>query len=102
MPLQDRVPSARRSASAPDRSVRPVDRVQPGGSGPALFVNPIDDAAFVAEVERSMADGIADATDLQERLRQTYPDALVRPRGLSNEPFVVWYVYRDGHWVPSS
>jgi hypothetical protein len=88
-------------ASAPDRTLCPVDRVQPGGSGPALFVNPIDDAAFVAEVERSVADGIVDAADLERRLRQNYPQAIVRPRDLSNEPFVVWYVYRDGHWVPS-
>jgi hypothetical protein len=78
-----------------------VDRVQPGGTGPALFLNPIDDAAFVAEVGRAMGEGVAEAADLEVRLRRAYPNAIVRPRGLSNEPFVVWYVYRDGHWVPS-
>jgi hypothetical protein len=79
----------------------PVDRLRPGASGPALFLNPTDDSEFAAEVERAMGEGIVEAADLQKRLRAAYPRALVRPRGLANEPFVVWYVYRDGHWVPS-
>jgi hypothetical protein len=83
------------------RRLCPVDRQQPGGNGPALFLNPADDSAFVGEVERSMEDGIEEAADLELRLRRSYPNAVVRPRGLANEPFVVWYVYRDGHWVAS-
>lgn len=77
----------------------PVDRVHPGRSGPALFLNPADDVTFVGEVERAMGNGVVDAVDLERRLRRSYPKAVVRPRGLSNESFVVWYVYRDGHWV---
>ena len=77
-----------------------VDRLQPGGEGPALFLNPADDLAFAGEVERLMADAIGDAGELERRLRAAYPRAVVRPRDLSNEPFVVWYVYREGHWVP--
>lgn len=82
--------------------MRTVDHVLSGGNGPALFLNPADDADFVAEVERAMVDGIDAAAALQLRLRKSYPGAVVRPRGLAGEPFVVWYVYRDGHWVSSA
>jgi hypothetical protein len=75
--------------------------VQRGANGPALFLNPADDLAFAGEVERSMEEGAVDAVELERRLRRSYPRAVVRPRGLSNEPFEVWYVYRDGHWVAS-
>lgn len=75
--------------------------MRPGANGPALFLNPTDDAEFANEVERAMGEGPVDAADLEQRLRPAYPSALVRPRGLANETFVVWYVYRDGHWVPS-
>lgn len=44
--------------------------------------------------------GIDDPAILQVRLRERYPDAVVRPRELSSEPVVIWYVYRDGHWNP--
>jgi hypothetical protein len=79
-----------------------VDHVKSRGDGPALFLNPADDPEFVAAVGRLMEAGIADAGDLQLRLRKSYARAVVRPRGLANEPFVVWYVYRDGHWVASA
>ena len=69
------------------------------GKGPALFLNPADDRAFVGEVERLMESGATEAAELERRLRTSYPSAVVRPRDLANEPFVVWYVYRDGHWV---
>jgi hypothetical protein len=101
MRLQDRAEPAARGTPAPTLTLCPVDRVQPGASGPALFLNPTDDAEFAAEVERARGEGIVDAADLERRLRKSYPSVLVRPRGLANEPFVVWYVYRDGHWVPS-
>ena len=44
----------------------------------------------------------AEAADLQRRLRAWYPNAVVRPRDLANEQSNVWYVYRDGHWIPSN
>jgi hypothetical protein len=78
-----------------------VEPLRPRGKGPALFLNPADDLAFAAEVERLMEEGVAEADELERRLRASHPDAVVRPRDLSNEPFVVWYVYRDGHWVAS-
>jgi len=68
---------------------------------PALHLNPSDDSAFAADVARLLDSGIRDAGVVQQRLRNLYPDALVRPRDLAFEPFVVWYVYRDGRWVHS-
>jgi hypothetical protein len=67
---------------------------------PALHLNPSDDDAFVAVVDGLLAGGLRDAGELQRRLRDSYPGALVRPRDLAFEPFVVWYVYRDGRWIP--
>ncbi len=34
-------------------------------------------------------------------MRPEYPSVTVRPRNLSDEALVLWYVYRDGHWVAS-
>jgi hypothetical protein len=67
---------------------------------PALHLNPSDDPAFAADVGRLLASGLRDAAELQHRLRDTYAGALVRPRDLAHEPFVLWYVYRDGRWIP--
>jgi hypothetical protein len=69
------------------------------GPSPALHLNPGDDEAFAADVDRLFAIGVRDAAEFQERLRVRYPDATVRPRDLVFEPYVVWYVYRDGKWV---
>ena len=68
-------------------------------SAPALHLNPGDDEAFAAAVDGLIAAGMRDANELQERLRARYPDATVRLRDLASEPYVVWYVYRDGRWV---
>jgi hypothetical protein len=64
-----------------------------------LVVNPRSDTVFVALAERVVADGIPSPEDLQQRLRQEYPDAVVRARELTGESFTIWYVYRDGYWV---
>jgi hypothetical protein len=69
------------------------------GPAPALHLNPGDDEAFAAAVDRLIATGLRDADEFQERLRASYPAATVRPRDLASEPYVVWYVYRDGRWV---
>src|SRR5690349_17569513 len=37
--------------------------------------------------------------ELQQRLRATYPRAVVRARGLHGDQTEVWYVYRDGSWT---
>lgn len=68
---------------------------------PILVVNPRSDVAFVGFV-REQVDGNPDdgPATFQDRLRQRYPEATVHLRVLSNEPSVVWYVYRDGRWTP--
>ncbi|HEY8819679.1 MAG TPA: hypothetical protein VIM25_12775 [Candidatus Limnocylindrales bacterium] len=65
-----------------------------------LVLNPRDDVRFVALAESLASDGIDSPLELQERLRRDYPDAVVRARELTGEAFTIWYVYRDGHWVP--
>jgi hypothetical protein len=69
--------------------------------GATLFLNPVDDDEFVSRVNDLMAGGLEEPAELETRLRVWYPDAVVRPRDLANERSNVWYVYRDGHWVPT-
>ena len=69
--------------------------------GATLFLNPADDEGFVRRVNDLIAAGIGEPTELEGRLRAWYPNAVVRPRDLANERTNVWYVYRDGHWIPS-
>jgi hypothetical protein len=65
------------------------------------LINPRHDVDFVMLVDRLAAD--ADRPeDLERQLRQTYPNAVVRSRGLAAEPVDVWYVYRDGAWTPTA
>jgi hypothetical protein len=65
------------------------------------LVNPRHDVDFVMLVDRLAAD--ADGPkDLERRLRDAYPNAVVRSRGLAAEPVDVWYVYRDGAWTPAA
>ena len=64
-----------------------------------LVVNPRDDRPFVALAESLVADGARSPDELQTRLREEYPEAVVRARELDGEAFTIWYVYRDGHWV---
>ena len=67
---------------------------------PLLIVNPRSDTRFVQLVAELTADETIDLSDLQSRLRATYPDAVVRRRELSSESTEMWYVYRDGRWSP--
>ena len=68
---------------------------------PILLVNPRTDLAFAELAREAMGTRPeADPAVLESRLREQYPNATVHVRALSNEPTVVWYVYRDGHWTP--
>lgn len=67
---------------------------------PVLIVNPATDREFTA-LARSMLDGASEPAELQARLRTSHPNCIVRRREISNERVVVWYVYRDGGWIPS-
>jgi hypothetical protein len=64
-----------------------------------LIANPLTDWDFVTCAEELVSGEIDDPRDLQRRLRERYPQAIVRPRDLSWEQRVVWYVYRDGRWT---
>jgi hypothetical protein len=68
-----------------------------------LVVNPRTDDSFVQFV-RDQVDGLRDEDplSLQFRLRERHPAATVHARLLSSEPSIVWYVYRDGRWIPST
>lgn len=67
---------------------------------PLLIVNPRADEAFVTEVHRHVENGVESAEELQRLLRERYPRAVARDRGLSAES-ATWYVYREGTWVQS-
>ena len=62
-----------------------------------LALNPRRDRSFV-EFATELGIGIDNPAEMQERLRERYPAAVVRARDLSSETAVVWYVYRDGSW----
>jgi hypothetical protein len=66
---------------------------------PILILNPRQDPRFVERVREVEAAGLEAPEDLAAALRGWYPDIVVRPRELSSEPAVVWYVYRDGRWT---
>ena len=67
---------------------------------PILIVNPRDDVTFRALVDDEIAAGAETVADLQSVLRQRYPRAAVHLREISDESPVVWYVYREGRWIP--
>jgi hypothetical protein len=66
-----------------------------------LLCNPADDDTFRAVAESALESGVASPAGLQRLLEPRYPDVAVRARGLSNEAFDAWYVYREGAWVRS-
>ena len=66
---------------------------------PTLVLNPSDDEGFRLDVEATIESGVVEPSMLQERLRDQYPQVVVRPRELSGERSLIWYVYRQGHWV---
>ena len=56
---------------------------------------------FVELAEAIVASGIATPAELQARLTHDHPNAVVRARELDGEAQSIWYVYRDGHWIPA-
>jgi hypothetical protein len=73
-----------------------------GRTPPHLVINPSDDVAFRDAVEGALMTGDGTPERLEAALRERFPRAIVRPRGLQGEPVNIWYVYRDGHWVRRS
>lgn len=74
----------------------------PSPSRPTLIVNPLDDVVFAQFAQLLVDHGVMSAADFELRLRTEYPQATVHARELASETWVVWYVYRDGHWVPTN
>jgi hypothetical protein len=67
---------------------------------PVIIRNPPTDRAFQAAIEEALNTGALEPATAQERLRERYPRAVVRRRELADETIPVWYVYREGRWVP--
>ena len=61
--------------------------------------NPATDAEFERAINQLVNEGIRDPELFQARLREGYAEAVVRPRELAGESALIWYVYREGHWV---
>ncbi len=70
-----------------------------GEMQPTLIINPPSDTDFTAFVHEC-AQNVADSHALQECLRARYPKSVARVRALAGESGAVWYVYREGRWVP--
>ena len=68
---------------------------------PALVTNPGSDRELRELADRLVQEGATTPAALASRLRDRYPRIVVRQRDLSHEELVVWYVYREGSWVPS-
>jgi hypothetical protein len=70
------------------------------GARPTIVRNPPRDRDFGAAIEALLDKGVRDPAVAQAELRASYPRAVVRPRELDAESTPVWYVYREGRWMP--
>jgi len=66
---------------------------------PTLVANPANDRVFADFAQLLVDDGATSVRELERRLRVAYPNAVVHARELAAEPVLIWYVYREGHWV---
>jgi hypothetical protein len=82
-----------------DQAMDWMSRAEPRRSAPILILSPPDDHAFVTAARSAVEIGMIPA-QLELILRARYPKAVVRQRDLIGERFAIWYVYRDGHWIP--
>ena len=74
-----------------------------GGDGqPELLSFPSEDRAFAREVQASVTtERPRSPAELEGFLRRRFPRVVVRPRALSDESRVTWYVFRDGRVMPA-
>ncbi len=72
----------------------------PMAAKPTIIRNPANDRAFQQAIDELLDNGLLEPSAAQERLRERYPRAVVRPRELAAETVPVWYVYREGRWTP--
>jgi hypothetical protein len=66
---------------------------------PVLIANPADDGVFAMFAHVLVDHGANSIEELERRLQTVYPQAAVHARELAAEPVLIWYVYREGHWV---
>lgn len=77
--------------------------MQPNRGAVTLIINPQSDTEFGARVEELAARQFSEPAELEDALRQSYPNARVSPGVVDVIGRPRWYVYRDGRWVdPSS
>jgi hypothetical protein len=61
---------------------------------------PTSDRAFADAVHRLLeAEGIRYPRQLEDGLREAYPDVRVHVREITAEPGITWYVYRDADFA---
>jgi hypothetical protein len=71
-------------------------------SRPTLLVNPPSDMRLRETLDRTMDERTPGSpSELEALMRPEYPRIVVRARALEHESVVVWYVYREGYWVPA-
>jgi hypothetical protein len=68
----------------------------------SVIRNPAGDRDFERAIEEIIQGGVRDPSQAQTLLRERYPQAVVRPRELAAETTQVWYVYREGRWIPAT
>ena len=84
--------------SSPFKTAWAVARAAHKQGGPDLLTNPAGDERFRADALSAVHTHVTPA-GLEAALRPRYPHIAVHVRSLVHEPFVVWYVYRDGRWL---
>lgn len=68
---------------------------------PILVVNPANDRVFALFAETMIDHGVLSIDEFERRLQTVYPRAAAHARDLAAETILIWYVYREGHWVNS-
>jgi hypothetical protein len=76
-----------------------IDVVRRLAMRPILMINPRSDVEFSGLAEQLVRDGVSRPEELEARLRERYPRAVVRERIISDEHVMTWYVYREGRWT---
>jgi len=74
---------------------------QAGSVPPTLLINPRSDDELTQRATELVLQGARTPVALESALRDRSPLIKVRQRGLSHESVTVWYVYREGSWIPS-
>ena len=68
---------------------------------PLLVVNPANDHVFALFAQTIIDHGVPSIGEFERRLQTVYSQAAAHARDLAAETILIWYVYREGHWVNS-